>query len=104
MIVNCVAFVAVIVRIDVYPVATVVGDAVIVTDGTFKIPLPEKRAQPDITQLSAIDPEPRRNRKILLVVRSVANVCSPCKNVTKFKSALRHRAHPLRAKVEKGRK
>lgn len=76
VIVNWVAFVAAIVRTEVYPLATVVGVAVIVTVGTFRVPLPENRAQPDKTQLSAINPEPRRNRNILRATNSLAKVVS----------------------------
>lgn len=47
VIVSCAASVAVMVRMEVVPLATVVGVAVIVTVGNFRVLLPTKRAHPD---------------------------------------------------------
>ena len=67
---------AAIVRIDVVLLATVDGFAVIVTVGTFKVPLPVNRAQPDRSAANPSEVQQRRVRMILLYKGAVAKVLS----------------------------
>ena len=72
----CVASVAVIVRTDVEPLATELGLALIAITGTFKTPLPTKRAQPHKREITELHVQTKRKRGIVRVARTGVNVLS----------------------------
>jgi hypothetical protein len=74
--VNVAASVAVIVRIEVVSAATVAGFAVIVTVGTFSVPLPVNRAHPDRSARDPIEVQPKRMRNVLRSKGAVDKVLS----------------------------
>lgn len=77
MIVRVTASVAAIVRIEVWSAATVPGFAVMVTVGTFRVPLPVNRAHPDRSPNKPIEIQLRKARnQILLCKGAVAKVLS----------------------------
>lgn len=77
VIVRVTASVAAIVRIEVCSAATVPGFAVIVTVGTFNVPLPVNKAHPESSPRNPNEPEHRTARNhILLCKGEVAKVLS----------------------------